>query len=46
MIYCSNLQLCLELGMKLKKVHRILTFKQKFIDFSTHKRKEATNDAD
>ena len=37
--------------MKLKKVHRILKFKQKvwmktFIDFSTHKRKEATNDAD
>ena len=51
MIYCSNLQLCLELGMKLKKVHRILKFKQKvwmkpYIDFNTQKRKEATNDAD
>ena len=51
MIYCSNLQLCLELGMNLKKVHRILKFKQKvwmkpYIDFSTHNRKEATNDAD
>ena len=37
--------------MKLKKVHRILKFKQKvwmkpYIDFSTPKRKEATNDAD
>ena len=51
MIYCSNLQLCLELGMKLKKVHRILKFKQKvwmkpYIDFNTQKRKEAINDAD
>ena len=46
-----NLQQCLELGMKLKKIHRILKFKQKdwmkpYIDFNTQKRKEATNEAD
>ena len=36
--------------MKLKKIHRILKFKQKdlmkpYIDFNTQKRKEATNEA-
>ena len=46
-----NLQQCLELGIKLKKIHRILKFKQKdwmkpYIDFNTQKRKEATNEAD
>ena len=46
-----NLQQCLELGMKLKKIHRILKFKQKdwmkpYIDFNTQKGKEATNEAD
>ena len=45
-----NLQQCLELGMKLKKLHRILKFKQKdwmtpYIDFNTKKRKEAAPDA-
>ena len=40
-----------ELGMKLKKIHRILKFKQKdwmkpYIDFNIQKRKEATNEPD
>ena len=46
-----NLQQCLELEMKLKKIHRVLKFKQKdwmkpYTDFNTQKRKEATNEAD
>ena len=45
-IHYRNLQQCLELGMKLKKIQRILKFKQKdqmklYIDFITQKRKEA-----
>ena len=51
MIYYRNLQQCLELGMKFKKINRILKFKQKdwmkpYIDFTTKKGKEAANDAD
>ena len=50
-IYYRNLQQSLELGMNLKKIHRILKFKQEdwmkpYIDFNTQKSKEATNDAD
>ena len=50
-IHYRNLQQCLELEMKLKKIHRISKFKQKdwmkpYIDFNTQKRKEATNEAD
>ena len=50
-IHYRNLQLCFELGMKFKKIHRILKFQQKhwmkpYIDFNTQKRKDATNDTD
>ena len=50
-IHYRNLQQCLELGMKLKKIRGILKFKQKdwmkpYIDFITERRKEATNEAD
>ena len=45
----KNLELYLSLGLRLKRVHRVLQFKEKpwlkkFIDFNTEKRKEAKND--
>ena len=48
-VYYRNLQLCLSLGIKLTKIHRVLQFKQsdwmnKYIDFNTKKRMSATND--
>ena len=50
-IHNRNLQQYLEFGIKFRKIHSILKFKQKdwmkpYIDFNTQKRKEATNDAD
>ncbi|XP_054723117.1 uncharacterized protein LOC129233064, partial [Uloborus diversus] len=47
-IYNRNLQLYLSLGLQLKKVHKVLSFKQKawlkpYIEFNTEKRKNAAN---
>ena len=50
-VHYRNLQYYLSQGLILKKVHKILEFKQNdsmkpYTDFNTHKRKEATNEAD
>ena len=51
MIHYRNLQQYLELEMKLKKIGRILKFKQSdwiisHINFNTDKRKESSNEYD
>ena len=50
-VHYRNLQYYLSQDLILKKVHKILEFKQSpwktpYIDFHTQKRKEATNEAD
>ena len=50
-VHLRNLKYYISQGLILKKVHKILEFKQSawmkpYIDFNTQKRKEATNEAD
>ena len=48
-VHYRNLQYYLSLGMKLVKIHRILSFKQsdwlrKYVDFNTEKRRESSDE--
>ncbi len=48
-LHIKNLQLYISLGLKVKKVHKVLSFSQKawlkkYIDFNTNQRKNAKND--
>ena len=48
-VYYKNLEYYLKLGLKVKKVHRILTFDEKpflkeYIDVNTELRKKSKND--
>ena len=51
MIHYRNVQQCLKVGLKFKKMHRILKFKQSdrmrfYIDFNTLKRTNSNNESD
>ena len=48
-VHCKNLQYYLSLGMKLVKIHRILSFRQSnwlksYTDFNTKKRQESSDE--
>ena len=50
-VHCRNLKFVKELGVKIIKLHNVVQFKQKpwlktYIDFNTHKRKEANNECE
>jgi hypothetical protein len=48
-VHYRNLRLYLELGMKIKKINKVISFSQspwlkQYIDFNTNKRKESKED--